>query len=240
MWERTRYRTAPTRSSLRSPSNARRFVVAVDALPTASTAHADVVLPAAIYTERRGTFTNIEGRISWLGKKVTAPGTARPDWMIAVELATHLGGDLGAGSLEDLWAEIEKVSALHRGVSKALRESLSGRDGVVVPLGLDGGVPGRPRPPSRSTRWPTRASPRLTSIPYPRPLASLSCPRQTATPALGRASGHLPTHATAKDADETACAGRQASLATPSPASNASCRAEVAAQPATSGRSASW
>jgi hypothetical protein len=62
--------------------------------------------------------------------------------MIAVELARHLGGDLGAGSLEDLWAEIETVSALHRGVSKALHESLSGRDGVVVPLGLDGGVQG--------------------------------------------------------------------------------------------------
>ncbi len=120
-----------------------RFVVAVDALPTASTARADVVLPAAIYTERRGTFTNIEGRISWLGKKVTAPGTARPDWMIAVELARHLGGDLGASSLEDLWAEIENVSLLHRGVSKALHESLGGRDGIVVPLGLDGGGTGR-------------------------------------------------------------------------------------------------
>jgi NADH-quinone oxidoreductase subunit G len=124
-----------------------RFVVAVDALPTASTARADVVLPAAMYTERRGTFTNIEGRISWLGKKVTAPGTARPDWMIAVELARHLGGDLGAGSLEDLWAEIESVSALHRGVSKALHESLRGRDGVVVPLALDGGVQGHPEAP---------------------------------------------------------------------------------------------
>jgi predicted molibdopterin-dependent oxidoreductase YjgC len=124
-----------------------RFVVAVDSLPTASTARADVVLPAAMYTERRGTFTNIEGRISWLGKKVTAPGTARPDWMIAVELARHLGGNLGAGSLEDLWAEIESVSALHRGVSEALHESLSGRDGVVVPLGLDGGVQGHPEAP---------------------------------------------------------------------------------------------
>jgi predicted molibdopterin-dependent oxidoreductase YjgC len=124
-----------------------RFVVAVDALPTASTACADVVLPAAMYTERRGSFTNIEGRISWLGKKVTAPGTARPDWMIAVELARHLGGDLGASSLEDLWAEIESVSALHRGVSKALHGSLSGRDGVVVPLGLDGGAQGSAETP---------------------------------------------------------------------------------------------
>jgi Molydopterin dinucleotide binding domain len=62
--------------------------------------------------------------------------------MIAVELARHLGGDLGAGSLEELWAEIESVSALHRGVSKALHESLSGRDGVVVPLGRDAGARG--------------------------------------------------------------------------------------------------
>jgi NADH-quinone oxidoreductase subunit G len=117
-----------------------RFVVAVDALPTASSALADVVLPAAIYTERHGTFTNIEGRITWLGKKVTGPGTARPDWMIAVELAKRLGGDLGASSLEDLWAEVEMVSELHRGVSKALHESLNGRDGVVVPLGPGGGL----------------------------------------------------------------------------------------------------
>ena len=47
---------------------------------------ADVVLPAAGFAERPGTTTNIEGRVTRLGQKVTAPGTARPDWMIAVEL----------------------------------------------------------------------------------------------------------------------------------------------------------
>jgi NADH-quinone oxidoreductase subunit G len=114
------------------------FVVAIDALPTPSVARANVVLPAAIYTERRGTFTNIEGRITWLGQKVTAPGTARPDWMIAAELATRLGGDLGASSLEQIWAEIENVSALHRGVTRALLSSLAGHDGVVVPVGAGG------------------------------------------------------------------------------------------------------
>ncbi|HTW07978.1 MAG TPA: NADH-quinone oxidoreductase subunit NuoG, partial [Acidimicrobiales bacterium] len=49
------------------------FVVAVDAFSTESASHADVVLPAAIYTERRGSFTNIEGRVTWLGQKVTPP-----------------------------------------------------------------------------------------------------------------------------------------------------------------------
>jgi NADH-quinone oxidoreductase subunit G len=111
------------------------FVVAIDAFETASTAYADVVLPAAIYKERRGSFTNLEGRISWLGQKVTAPGTARADWMIAAELASRLGGDLGARSLEELWTEVERVSPLHRGMSLSLLTSRQGRDGALPRAG---------------------------------------------------------------------------------------------------------
>ncbi|HYA45096.1 MAG TPA: molybdopterin-dependent oxidoreductase, partial [Acidimicrobiales bacterium] len=119
-----------------------RFVVAIDAFATRSVIRAaDVVLPAAIYTERRGTFTNIEGRITWLGQKVNPPGTAWPDWVIAAELATRLGIDLGVRSLEDLWAEVERLSPLHRGVSRALLVSRQGRNGVVVPLDLQSTVP---------------------------------------------------------------------------------------------------
>ena len=111
-----------------------KFVVAIDAFASASAEFADVVLPAAIYTERRGSFTNIEGRVTWLGQKVTAPGTARPDWMIAVELASRLGRDLGVASLEDLWAEIQAVSPLHQGIPLSLLVSRQARNGVVVPL----------------------------------------------------------------------------------------------------------
>jgi NADH-quinone oxidoreductase subunit G len=117
---------------------AARFVVAIDAFAGPSTAYADVVLPAAVYTERRGTFTNLEGRVTWLGQKVTAPGTARPDWMIAVELASRLGGNLGASSLDELWAEVLNVSPLHGGVSHELLASRYGRNGAVVPLGATG------------------------------------------------------------------------------------------------------
>jgi NADH-quinone oxidoreductase subunit G len=119
-----------------------RFVVAIDTFSTPSVARADVVLPAAMYTERRGSFTNLESRITWLGQKVTAPGSARPDWMIAVELASRLGSSLGAGSLEELWAEIQAVSPLHRGVPQALLVSRQGRNGVVVPLSLETPAPG--------------------------------------------------------------------------------------------------
>ena len=121
------------------------FVVAIDAFLNRSVRRADVVLPAAIYAERRGSFTNLEGRITWLGQKVSPPGVAWPDWMIAVELAAHLGVDTGLSSLEEIWAEIERVSPLHAGVSQALITSRLGRDGVVVPVGT-GGVGEVPRP----------------------------------------------------------------------------------------------
>jgi NADH-quinone oxidoreductase subunit G len=119
------------------------FVVAVDAFLTMSAAQADVVLPAAIYTERRGSFTNIEGRVTWLAQKVVPPGTARPDWMIAADLASRMGHDLGARSLGDLWSEIEKVSPLYAGVSQQMLRSYQGRDGVVVPVQATGAAPAR-------------------------------------------------------------------------------------------------
>ena len=121
-----------------------RFAVAVDTFLTDSSRHADVVLPAATYGERRGTFTNLEGRISHLGAIVTAPGTAWPDWMIATELAWRMGVDLGFSSLEDIWAEIGEVSPLHQGVELATLTAAFGSDGVVVPLGAH--PPATPRP----------------------------------------------------------------------------------------------
>jgi NADH-quinone oxidoreductase subunit G len=110
-----------------------RFVVAIDTFLTDSARQADVVLPAATYAERRGTFTNLEGRITWLSQKVTAPGVAWPDWMIAGELAAQLGFDFGWDDPGDIWAEIEAVSPLHRGVDYALLNSRAARDGVLVP-----------------------------------------------------------------------------------------------------------
>ena len=51
-----------------------RTVIATDLFLTASTAQADIVLPAAGFAECGGTTTNIEGRISRLGQVVTPPG----------------------------------------------------------------------------------------------------------------------------------------------------------------------
>jgi len=110
------------------------FLVAVDVLPNATVQLADVVLPAAAHGERGGTTTNIEGRVTRLAQKVLPPGTARPDWVVACELAERLGVDLGFDSLEGIWEEIEQLSAVHRGCTLGALARPGADDGVVVPM----------------------------------------------------------------------------------------------------------
>lgn len=43
---------------------------------------ADIILPGAAYTEKRGTYANTEGRAQQTRVAVTAPGLAREDWRI--------------------------------------------------------------------------------------------------------------------------------------------------------------
>src|SRR5205807_6166507 len=92
----------PDRTLARNALAAAGTVVAVDLYRDGTPGRADVVLPAAAYGEKDGTTTNVEGRVTRLSQKVTAPGTARPDWMIAAELAPRIGGDLGFLSVGDV------------------------------------------------------------------------------------------------------------------------------------------
>ncbi|MCU1374783.1 MAG: NADH-quinone oxidoreductase, chain, partial [Actinomycetia bacterium] len=127
-------RDFPDRQLARKGLEGAAFVVAIDCFETASVAHANVVLPAATFAERGGTTTNLEGRITRLGQKITAPGVAWPDWMIAAELAFRLGSDLGFDGLDSIWDEIERVAPSHAGITRAVLGSRAARDGIVAPL----------------------------------------------------------------------------------------------------------
>ncbi|MDZ7674439.1 MAG: NADH-quinone oxidoreductase subunit NuoG [Acidimicrobiales bacterium] len=107
-----------------------RTVISVDTLPNDSTRQADVVLAAAGYAETEGTTTNLEGRVSRLAPKVTPPGTARADWIIAAELTFRLGDDLGLESVTDVFGEMTRVAPLYRWLTMGA----IGADGVVVPV----------------------------------------------------------------------------------------------------------
>ncbi|MCB0995477.1 MAG: NADH-quinone oxidoreductase subunit NuoG [Acidimicrobiales bacterium] len=105
-------------------------VIAVDLFVTESVQRAQVVLPAAGFGEVVGSHTNLEARITILNQKVTPPGTARPDWMIAAELAFRLGADLGIESPADVWTQLGELSDLHAGLD--LGVIAASPDGVVV------------------------------------------------------------------------------------------------------------
>ncbi len=97
------------------------LVVAVDMFVNDSALlAARIALPAAGPTECDGTFTNLEGRVSVMSRKVTPPGTARADWMIAADLAERLepGSTSGLDSPEAIRAELSQVSEPHAPITE--------------------------------------------------------------------------------------------------------------------------
>jgi anaerobic selenocysteine-containing dehydrogenase len=68
------------------------FLVVQDGFhPTPTTELADLVLPAAIWGEKEGTYTNSERRVSKVNVAVEPPGEARADFEIFLGLAERLG-----------------------------------------------------------------------------------------------------------------------------------------------------
>ena len=63
---------------------------------------ADVILPAAAFSEKAGTYVNTEGRVQWADKAVFAPGDAREDWTILRAMADALGVSVGFDSFDQL------------------------------------------------------------------------------------------------------------------------------------------
>jgi len=67
---------------------------------------ADVILPAAAYTEKHGTYVNLEGRVQLSERAVDPPGEARVDWTIFRALSDVLGKTLPFDDLSQLRAAI--------------------------------------------------------------------------------------------------------------------------------------
>jgi NADH-quinone oxidoreductase subunit G len=124
----------------RALAGARR-VIAVDTFLTESSRRADVVLAAAAFGEKSGTTTNLEGRVTGVAQKITVTGTARPDWMIAAQLAERLGHDDVAGELASLDAITDAIAARVPAYAAATRPALlAAPDGVLAVPPADGPV----------------------------------------------------------------------------------------------------
>jgi anaerobic selenocysteine-containing dehydrogenase len=105
----------PNQQVLRQALSDLDFLVVQDGYhPTPTTELADLVLPAAIWGEKEGTYTNSERRVSKVNKAVEPQGEARSDFDIFLAIAEKLGcrDELYPGwrTVEDAFNEWRRVS----------------------------------------------------------------------------------------------------------------------------------
>ena len=82
------------------------FLVVQDLFLTETAELADVVLPAASFAEKDGTFTNTERRIQRVRKALNPPGEAKEDSVIIRELSERLGYPMKYNFTEEVFQEI--------------------------------------------------------------------------------------------------------------------------------------
>ncbi|WP_225935351.1 formate dehydrogenase subunit alpha [Halobaculum magnesiiphilum] len=119
------------------------FLVVQDVFPTETAAYADVVLPAATFSEKEGTFTNTERRVQLVGKATKPPGDARQDWTIIQALANridHAGDAWAYDGPAEVMDEISEVAPIYGGVT---HDRLSDEGGLQWPC-EDESDPGTP------------------------------------------------------------------------------------------------
>ncbi len=115
------------------------FLVVQDIFMTATAQMADVVLPAAVWAEKEGTYTSTERRVQWSRKAVSPPGEARSDLEIVCDVANHLGLDFDYPDAAAVLAEINRLVPQYGGIT---RERLDGM-GLIWPC-PDKDHPGTP------------------------------------------------------------------------------------------------
>ncbi|MFN2340437.1 MAG: formate dehydrogenase subunit alpha [Halanaerobium sp.] len=92
------------------------FLVVQDIFLTETAQYADVVLPAACFAEKEGTFTNTERRIQKVNQAIDPPGEARADWKIISDISTRMGYQMAYDSPALIMAEIAEVTPIYGGV----------------------------------------------------------------------------------------------------------------------------
>ena len=108
------------------------LLVVSDILPNATTAKAHYLLPGCAHAEKRGTFTNVKGRVQKFMKGLEAPDDARPEWEFLHELVENTTGKNGFSTIEGLFnqmaGEVEAFKA------KELTWAALGDTGVTVEI----------------------------------------------------------------------------------------------------------
>ncbi len=108
------------------------FLVVQEIFMTETAKYADVVLPAATFAEKTGTFTNTERRVQMVNPVLDPPGDARTDLDIVTELANRMGFDWDYEDSAAVMDEVNDLVPIYGGVThERLRER---GDGLQWPV----------------------------------------------------------------------------------------------------------
>jgi formate dehydrogenase alpha subunit len=99
------------------------FLVVQDIFANETAQLADVLLPAASFAEKAGTFTNTERRVQMVRPAISPPGDARPDWAIIMDVANRLDAGWHYESAADIFDELATLTPQYSGMSHKRLES---------------------------------------------------------------------------------------------------------------------
>jgi len=113
------------------------LIVVQELFMTATTEMADVVLPAASYFEKNGTFTNGERRVQRVNKVIEPIGNAKPDGQIIIDMMYKLGYEQPTGKTYNSAKVIEEIADVIPFMKGLTWEGL-GTNGLQWPIKKDG------------------------------------------------------------------------------------------------------
>jgi len=99
------------------------FLVVQELFMSETAKHADVILPAASFAEKNGTYTATDRRIQRVRKAIDPIGGSKPDWKILTEISNRLGYPMEYDSPSEIMDEIASVSKIYGGISYSRLES---------------------------------------------------------------------------------------------------------------------
>lgn len=94
------------------------FVIYIGHHGDKGASRADVILPAAAYTEKDATYVNLEGKVQYTKRAVFPPNMAQEDWKLITELSKALGLDLGYNTITSLRKRIKQAYPVFIGDNK--------------------------------------------------------------------------------------------------------------------------
>lgn len=109
--------TDPDSRHVRAAIDACELVISQEIFLSETARTADVVLPAASFLEKDGTFVNFDRRFQRVRPALPPPDGARTDFDILLGVAHALGHDLGVSTPAEAMAECASVAPLFAGIT---------------------------------------------------------------------------------------------------------------------------